>query len=82
MVESICGQGFAYTRKVEEDRQKKLVKLGLEATETVTVDDLKSAPKPALPSPIYKRPKACLAVQGKSKSILSIRSASRQPPCT
>jgi hypothetical protein len=22
MVESICGQGFAYTRKVEEDRQK------------------------------------------------------------
>jgi hypothetical protein len=26
MVESICGQGFAYAREVEEDRQKKLVK--------------------------------------------------------
>jgi hypothetical protein len=22
MVESICGQGFAYTREVEEERQK------------------------------------------------------------
>jgi hypothetical protein len=30
MVESIYGQGFVYTREVEEDRQKKLVKLGLE----------------------------------------------------
>jgi hypothetical protein len=28
MVESICGQGFAYTHKVEKDRQKRLVKLG------------------------------------------------------
>jgi hypothetical protein len=27
MVESICGQGFAYAREVEEDRLKKLVKL-------------------------------------------------------
>jgi hypothetical protein len=27
MVESICGQGFAYAREIEEDRQKKLVKL-------------------------------------------------------
>jgi hypothetical protein len=26
MVESICGQGFAYAREVKEDRQKKLVK--------------------------------------------------------
>jgi hypothetical protein len=30
MVESICGQGFAYTRKVEEEKTKHLVKLGLE----------------------------------------------------
>jgi hypothetical protein len=26
MVESICGQSFAYAREVEEERQKKLVK--------------------------------------------------------
>jgi hypothetical protein len=26
MVESICEQGFAYAREVEEERQKKLVK--------------------------------------------------------
>jgi hypothetical protein len=30
MVESICGQGFAYAREVEEDWTKELVKLGLE----------------------------------------------------
>jgi hypothetical protein len=30
MVESICGQGFAYVREVEEDWAKHLVKLGLE----------------------------------------------------
>jgi hypothetical protein len=30
MVESICGQGFAYAREVEEDMLKKLVKLGQE----------------------------------------------------
>jgi hypothetical protein len=28
MVESICGQGFAYAREVEEDWAKHLVKLG------------------------------------------------------
>jgi hypothetical protein len=28
MVESICGQGFSYTREVEEDWAKELVKLG------------------------------------------------------
>jgi hypothetical protein len=28
MVESICGQGFAYAREVEEDWAKYLVKLG------------------------------------------------------
>jgi hypothetical protein len=28
MVESICGQGFAYAREVEKDWQKELVKLG------------------------------------------------------
>jgi hypothetical protein len=27
MVESICGQGFAYAREVEEERLNKLVKL-------------------------------------------------------
>jgi hypothetical protein len=27
MVESICGQGFAYARELEEERLKKLVKL-------------------------------------------------------
>jgi hypothetical protein len=31
MVESICGQGFAYSREVEERRQK-VVKLGQEKT--------------------------------------------------
>jgi hypothetical protein len=30
MVESICGQGFAYVREVEEDWAKELVKLELE----------------------------------------------------
>jgi hypothetical protein len=30
MVESICGQGFAYAHKVEEERLRKLVKLGQE----------------------------------------------------
>jgi hypothetical protein len=33
MVESICGQGFTYAREVEEDRQKKLVKLDKRATQ-------------------------------------------------
>jgi hypothetical protein len=28
MVESICGQGFAYAREVEEELAKYLVKLG------------------------------------------------------
>jgi hypothetical protein len=32
MVESICGQGFAYMREVEEDWAKELVKLGQKAT--------------------------------------------------
>jgi hypothetical protein len=29
MVESICGQSFAYAREVEEEKEKHLVKLGL-----------------------------------------------------
>jgi hypothetical protein len=33
MVESICGQGFAYAHEVEEDWAKELVKLGQQATE-------------------------------------------------
>jgi hypothetical protein len=32
MVESICGQGFAYVHEVEEERKKYLVKLELENT--------------------------------------------------
>jgi hypothetical protein len=28
MVESICGQSFAYAREMEKDRKKRLVKLG------------------------------------------------------
>jgi hypothetical protein len=32
MVESICGQGFAYAREVEEDWAKYLVKLGQKNT--------------------------------------------------
>jgi hypothetical protein len=32
MVESICGQGFAYTREVEEETDKDLVKLEQENT--------------------------------------------------
>jgi hypothetical protein len=42
MVESICGQGFAYAHEVEEDWAKELVKLGLEATgkrDTATAAD-------------------------------------------
>jgi hypothetical protein len=36
MVESICGQGFAYTREVEEEISKDLVKLELEETYETT----------------------------------------------
>jgi hypothetical protein len=36
MVESICGQGFACARKVEEERQKKLVKTRAKRTEKST----------------------------------------------
>jgi hypothetical protein len=36
MVESICGQGFAYTSKMEEERLEKLVKLEQKATEKST----------------------------------------------
>jgi hypothetical protein len=36
MVESICGQGFSYTRKMEEERLEKLVKLEQKATEKST----------------------------------------------
>jgi hypothetical protein len=32
MVESICGQGFTYTHELEEERLKKLVKLGQKTT--------------------------------------------------
>jgi hypothetical protein len=32
MVESICGQGFAYAREVEEEKAQDLVKLGQENT--------------------------------------------------
>jgi hypothetical protein len=32
MVESICGQGFAYAHEVEEDWEKELVKLEQENT--------------------------------------------------
>jgi hypothetical protein len=32
MVESICGQSFAYTHEVEEERLRKLIKLGKRAT--------------------------------------------------
>jgi hypothetical protein len=32
MVESICGQGFAYARKIEEETGKDLVKLEQENT--------------------------------------------------
>jgi hypothetical protein len=39
MVESICEQGFAYAREVEEDWQKELVKLGLEKTTYETTSD-------------------------------------------
>jgi hypothetical protein len=39
MVESICGQGFAYAREVEEDLAKELVKLELEKTTCETTDN-------------------------------------------
>jgi hypothetical protein len=47
MVESICRYGFAYTREVEEDRTKYLVKLGQEKTTGKTTD---SAAKDQNPS--------------------------------
>jgi hypothetical protein len=37
MMESICGQGFAYMREVEEDWAKYLVKLGQEKTISETI---------------------------------------------
>jgi hypothetical protein len=39
MVESICGQGFAYTREVEEDLTKHLVKLGKKRDTYEITDD-------------------------------------------
>jgi hypothetical protein len=36
MVESICGQGFAYARELEEEISKDLVKLELEETYETT----------------------------------------------
>jgi hypothetical protein len=48
MVDSIYGQGFAYAHKVEEERRKKVVKLGLHAREkkqqNSTAADQKSVP--------------------------------------
>jgi hypothetical protein len=38
MVESICGQGFAYAREVKEERLRKLVKLGQEKVTGETAD--------------------------------------------
>jgi hypothetical protein len=60
MLESICGQGFAYARKVEEDWQKKLVKLEPKATEErLPAAEAKtiflSSPRPAPCPPFYKR---------------------------
>jgi hypothetical protein len=48
MVESICGQGFAYTCKVEEDRQKRLPE-----KETQQRRLIKSVP--CWTSPFYRR---------------------------
>jgi hypothetical protein len=39
MVESIYGQGFAYTCEVEEERLKNLVKLGKKTTYETTGED-------------------------------------------
>jgi hypothetical protein len=38
MVESICGQRFAYTREVEKDWTKELVKLGLKRAISQTTE--------------------------------------------
>jgi hypothetical protein len=61
MVESICGQGFAYARKVEEERQKDLVKLEQKrATGKMAHDDAEANPKirsvnSSVLSPFYSR---------------------------
>jgi hypothetical protein len=62
MVESICGQGFAYAHEVEEDWAKELVKLGLEATskrDIAAAADEKSSRPVRLQGPYYKRSMAC-----------------------
>jgi hypothetical protein len=38
MVECICWQGFAYAHEVEEDWQKKLVKLGKKGATYETIE--------------------------------------------
>jgi hypothetical protein len=58
MVESICGQGFAYSREVEERRQK-LVKLELEKATYETADSTAT-----LLSAFYRRPGGVRAKYG------------------
>jgi hypothetical protein len=54
MVESICEQGFAYTHKVKEDWQKKLVKLGLRRdSRRATAEPKKMPPAPWSGAPFY-----------------------------
>jgi hypothetical protein len=47
MVESICGQDFTYTREVEEDRQKKLVKTRAKGYrgQVAAAEQIRSKPK-------------------------------------
>jgi hypothetical protein len=76
MVENICGQGFAYAREVEEDRQKKLVKLGLHATERETSGDgIIRSPEPISPLPFISVTHG-VALRIKAKLNLPIGQAS------
>jgi hypothetical protein len=64
MVESICEEGFAYMRKVEEDRQKSSqtrARKSYKRDNTVAAKNNFQSPGRALSSHIYMRP--CLGVQ-------------------
>jgi hypothetical protein len=57
MVESICGQGFAYAREVKEEKLRKLIKLGQEKatgeTEDSAAADKKSGHMACPCPPVY-----------------------------
>jgi hypothetical protein len=79
MVESICGHGFAYARKVEEDRQKSSqtrARKSYKRDSTAAAENNFRSPGRALSSHIYTRP--CLGVQ--VSGSLSSRPSKLEPP--